>query len=98
MLVMAEINDPLFNAEASLLSAKFKLSPLEAKFLYLLITRRDAAKEDLPELTFAARQLIYTLRKKLYHIGSVYIANDGNGRYSIPKISKQVLREELRKP
>lgn len=98
MLVMAQENDPLLDAEANLLSAKFKLSPLEARFLQILITRADGAKEDMPELTFAIRQLIYTLRKKLDRLGGVYIVNDGNGRYSIPRISKQLIREALSKP
>lgn len=95
MLAMTETNNTSFDVEANLLSAKFALSPLEAKFLRILLREPDASKKDLPEITFAIRQLIYTLRKKLEKIGGVYIVNDGGGRYSIPRVSKKVLREEL---
>jgi hypothetical protein len=84
-----------FDVEANLLSAKFSLSPLEARFLHVLMTRPDASKADLPEITFAIRQLIYTLRKKLEKIGGIYIVNDGGGRYSIPRVSKKLLLAEM---
>lgn len=84
-----------FDVEANLLAAKFALSPSEAKFLRILIAKRDASKKDVPEITYAIRQLIYTLRKKLEQIGGIYIVNDGRGRYSMPKISKKLLHAEL---
>lgn len=95
MLTMVKPDNASFDVEANLLSAKFDLSPLEAKFLRVLIAKRDASQADFPEATFAIRQLIYTLRKKLQKIGGVYIVNIGDGRYSIPRTSKRLIRAEL---
>lgn len=95
MLTMVKPDNASFDVEANLLSARFELSPLEAKFLRVLIAKRDASQADFPEASFAIRQLIYTLRKKLQKIGGVYIVNIGDGRYSIPKTSKRLIRAEL---
>lgn len=95
MSIMTEFRDASFDVEANLLSAKFDLSPLEAKFLRVLLMRPDASRHDFPEVTFAVRQLIYTLRKKLEGIGGVYIVNDGGGHYSMPRPSKRLLRAQL---
>jgi hypothetical protein len=92
MLAVAELS---FDVEANLLSAKFDLSPLEARFLRVLLLQADASKKDFPEISFALRQLIYTLRKKLEKIGGVYIVNDGYGHYSIPRVSKRLILAEL---
>lgn len=87
--------DASFDVESNLLSARFDLSPLEARFLKALLGRPSASHDDFPEVTFAIRQLIYTLRKKMEAIGGVYIVNEGGGRYSMPRSSKRLLREKL---
>jgi hypothetical protein len=95
MLAMTEPKDASFDVEANLLSVKFDLSPLEARFLRVLLARPGASKDDFPEVIFAIRQLVYTLRKKVEGIGGVYIVNDGGGHYSMPRSSKRLLREQL---
>jgi hypothetical protein len=95
MLAMTEPRDASFDVEANLLSVKFDLSPSEARFLRVLLARPDVSKVDFPEIIFAIRQLVYTLRKKVENIGGVYIVNDGGGHYSMPRSSKRLLRAQL---
>lgn len=94
MLAMTE-PDNSFEIEMNLLAAKYGLSPSEARFLSVMIAQKNAGKADVPEISYAIRQLIYTLRKKLQKTGSIYIVNEGGGRYSMPNISKRMLRAEI---
>lgn len=96
MLVMSKYNNITLDAETSLLSAKFSLSPLEAKFLRILLVKLEAGKKDLPELGYSVRQVIYTLRKKLEKLEGVYIVNNGKSRYSIPRRSKERIWAEVK--
>lgn len=85
-------------ADEKTLSAVFRLSPMEAKFLKVLLKSDWVGKEDLPPVQYSIRQVIYTLRKKIEQVQKgIWIINDLQGRYSIPDPGKKHLFEALQR-
>lgn len=86
-------------ADEKTLIAVFGLSPMEARFLQALLQGDWVGKEEMPEVAFSIRQVIYLLRKKLEQklIGRnrIWIINDGQGRYSITLTGKLALSVAL---
>jgi hypothetical protein len=73
------------------------VSPMEARFVQAMLNTTGWVGEDeLPEIKYSVRQIIYTLRKKL-DPKRIWVINDGNGRYSIPPASKEILKREIEK-
>ena len=82
-------------ADEKTLMFAFDLSPMEAKFLQAMLgTTEWIGKEELPEVSYSIRQVIYTLRNKLGKL-KIWVINDGNGRYSIPPACKEIVRHTI---
>ena len=84
-------------ADSKTLIAVFKLSPVEASFLQVLLERDWVSKDEFPPANYSNRQVMYTLRKKLESKFRVWIINDGQGRYSITPDSKRKISAEITK-
>jgi hypothetical protein len=83
-------------ADEKTLIAAFGLSPMEARFLQGMLNSVWVGKEELPEVSFSIRQVIYMLRKKL-EMDRVWIINNGRGRYSITPDGKRALSAKLKR-
>jgi hypothetical protein len=71
------------------------VSPMEARFIQAMLnTTGWVGKDELPELKYSIRQIIYTLRTKL-EPKKIWVINDGNGRYSIPPACKAILKRTI---
>ena len=89
-----EPNIPVPADEKTLIHA-LGISPMEARFVQAMLnTNGWVGKDELPEVKYSIRQVIYTLRTKL---GSkrIWVINDGNGRYSIPPACKEIIRRTI---
>ena len=70
----------------------FGLAQMEARFLQaMLATKGWIAKQQLPEIKYSRRQVIYTLRQKL-DPKRILVISDADGRYSVPPSSKMVVK------
>ena len=83
-------------ADEKTLIVVFKLSLLEGHLLSLMLSKPWVDKHDVPEITYALRQAIYMLRRKVEPIG-MWIVNDGAGRYSIADPGKLALARAVQK-
>lgn len=73
----------------------FGFSSMEARFVQAMLNTTNWVGEDeLPEIKYSVRQIIYTLRKKL-EPRRIWVINDGNGRYSIPPTCKERIRRAI---
>ena len=82
-------------ADEKTLIHTFGFSPMEARFVQAMLNTTNWVGEDeLPEIKYSVRQVIYTLRKKL-EPKKIWVINDGNGRYSIPPSCKEIIRREI---
>lgn len=82
-------------ADEKTLICVFGLAPMEARFLQAMLDTTDwIGKEELPEIKYSVRQIIYTLRKKLER-RKIWVLNDGNGKYSIPPSCKEIVRRTI---
>ena len=89
-----EKHNPTFADEKTLMYA-LGVSPMEARFVQsMLNTTGWVGEEELPEIKYSVRQIIYTLRKKL-EPKKIWVINDGNGRYSIPPSCKEIIRRTI---
>jgi hypothetical protein len=82
-------------ADEKTLIHAFKLTPMEARFVQAMLNTTDwVGKDELPELQYSIRQVIYTLRAKL-EPRRIWVINDGNGKYSIPPACKEIIRRVI---
>lgn len=89
-----EPNKPIPADEKTLIHA-LGVSPMEARFVQAMLNTTDWVGEDeLPEVRYSIRQVIYTLRAKL-RPKRIWVINDGNGRYSIPPSCKEIIRRTI---
>lgn len=97
-MVMFKTKEPDISvpADEKTLMQVFSLSPMEAKFLQSMLTNNWVGKEELPIVKYSIRQVIYTMRTKLER-RHIWLINDGDGRYSIPPSSKQIVKDEIEK-
>ena len=95
VMFMTKEPDILVPADEKTLMKVFSLSPMEAKFLQSMLINSWVGKDELPEVKYSARQVIYTLRMKLGK--RIWVINDGVGRYSIPPSGKQIVKAEIEK-
>jgi NADH:ubiquinone oxidoreductase subunit len=73
------------------------VSPMEARFIQAMLNTNDwVGQDELPEVKYSTRQVIYRLRMKL-EARRIWIINDGNGRYSIPPACKSIIKREIEK-
>lgn len=71
------------------------ITPMEARFVQAMLNTTDwVGKDELPEVKYSIRQVIYTLRTKL-EAKKIWVINDGNGRYSIPPACKEIIRRTI---
>ena len=71
------------------------ITPMEARFVQAMLnTTGWVGKDELPEVKYSIRQVIYTLRTKL-DPKKIWVINDGNGRYSIPPACKEIVRRAI---
>jgi hypothetical protein len=90
----AEPLNPIHADEKTLMFA-LGISPMEARFVQAMLnTTGWVGEEELPEIKYSVRQVIYTLRKKL-EPKRIWVINDGNGRYSIPPSCKEIIRRTI---
>jgi len=89
-----EKHNPIPADEKTLVHA-FGVSPMEARFIQAMLnTTGWVGEEELPEIKYSVRQIIYTLRKKL-EPRKIWVINDGNGRYSIPPSCRDIIRRTI---
>jgi hypothetical protein len=82
-------------ADEKTLIHAFGVTPMEARFIQAMLnTTGWVGEEELPEIKYSVRQVIYTLRRKL-EPRKIWVINDGNGRYSIPPASKEIIRRTI---
>ncbi len=82
-------------ADEKTLMRALGISPMEARFVQAMLNTTDWVGEDeLPEIKYSVRQVIYTMRKKL-EPRKIWVINDGNGRYSIPPACKEIVRRAI---
>lgn len=82
-------------ADTKTLMSVFRLTPMEARFLQAMLKHNSwVGKEELPELSWSIRQVIYNLRTKLDR-KHIKVINDGQGRYTITPDSKEVVKREI---
>ena len=82
-------------ADEKTLMHVFGVSPMEARFMQAMLNTNDWIGEDeLPEVKYSVRQVVYTLRKKLDK-RKIWVINDGNGKYSIPATCKEIIRRTI---
>ena len=92
---MTEEPDIAVPADPKTLMAVLGLKLMEAKFLQaMLATKGWIGKEELPEIKYSKRQVIYTLRQKLDPRG-IQVIGDGEGRYSVTPNSKKVIKRYI---
>jgi hypothetical protein len=90
----AEPNEPVHADEKTLMFV-LGISPMEARFVQAMLSTNEwVGKDELPEVKYSIRQVIYTLRAKL-EPKKIWIINDGNGRYSIPPTCKAIIRRAI---
>jgi hypothetical protein len=91
--------EPKFSipADEKTLMYALSISPMEARFVQAMLNTTDwVGEKELPEIRYSVRQVVYALRKKLER-RRIWIINDGNGRYSIPPASKEIIKREIEK-
>jgi hypothetical protein len=82
-------------ADEKTLILAFGVTPMEARFMQAMLNTTDwIGKDELPEIKYSIRQVIYTLRSKLEKY-KIWVINDGNGRYSIPPACKEIIRRTI---
>lgn len=82
-------------ADVKTLVHVFGVSPMEARFMQRMLNSRSwVGKDELPEVKYSSRQVIYTLRKKL-EPKRIWVVNDGTGRYSITPDGKLAAKAEI---
>jgi hypothetical protein len=91
-------------ADEKTLILVFGVTPMEARFMQAMLNTTDwIGKDELPELKYSIRQVIYTLRTKLekrtlrtkLEKRRIWVINDGNGKYSIPPVCKEIIRRTI---
>ena len=93
MNFMTEEPDIAVPADPKTLMHVFGLKLIEARFLQaMLATKGWIGKEELPEIKYSKRQIIYTLRQKL-DPKNISVISDGSGRYSVLPSSKRVVKQ-----
>jgi hypothetical protein len=94
--MIMEPNVPVPADEKTLMLA-LGISPMEARFVQAMLnTNKWVGQDELPEVKYSTRQVIYKLRMKL-EARKIWIINDGNGRYSIPPACKTLIKREIEK-
>ncbi len=92
---MTEEPDISIPADEKTLMRAFGVSPMEARFIQAMLNTTGWVGEDeLPEIKYSVRQVIYTMRKKLER-KKIWVINDGNGKYSIPPASKEIIKRTI---
>ena len=92
---MTEEPDISIPADEKTLIHAFGFSPMEARFVQAMLNTTGWVGEDeLPEIKYSVRQVIYTLRKKLER-RKIWVINDGNGKYSIPPACKEIIKRTI---
>lgn len=82
-------------ADEKTLMLTFNISPMEARFMQaMLATTGWVGKDELPEVKYSTRQVIYKLRIKLAK-HRIWVVNDGYGRYSIPHACKEIVKQTI---
>ena len=82
-------------ADEKTLMKAFGVSPMEARFIQAMLNTTGWVGEDeLPEIKYSVRQVIYTRRKKLDPL-RILVINDGNGKYSIPPACKEIIKRTI---
>ena len=77
------------------LSTRWAITPMEARFIQAMLnTTGWVGEEELPEIKYSVRQVIYTMRKKLER-RKIWVINDGNGKYSIPPACKEIIKRTI---
>jgi hypothetical protein len=94
MKFITEERDVPVLADQKTLIAVFGLSLNEAGYLQKLLESNWVHKDEFPEVSYPARQVIYALRKKLEQ-RRIWIINDGRGQYSIPPTDKTKIKAIL---
>ena len=70
------------------------VTPMEARFIQAMLNTSWVGEDELPEIRYSVRQVIYTLRRKL-EPRRIWVINDGNGRYSIPPACKELIKKAI---
>lgn len=70
------------------------VTPMEARFIQAMLNTGWVGEDELPEIRYSVRQVIYTLRRKL-EPRRIWVINDGNGRYSIPPACKELIKKAI---
>jgi hypothetical protein len=92
---MAEEPDISIPADEKTLMRAFGVSLMEARFIQAMLNTTGWVGEDeLPEIKYSVRQVIYTMRKKLER-KKIWVINDGNGKYSIPPACKEIIKRTI---
>ena len=92
---MTEEPDITVPADLKTLMAVLGLKMMEAKFLQaMLATKGWVGKEELPEIKYSKRQVIYTLRRKLDLLG-IQVLSDGEGRYGVQPNNKKTVKRHI---
>ena len=91
---MTEEPDISIPADEKTLMKTFGLSPMEARFIQAMLNTSWVGEDELPEIKYSVRQVIYTMRKKLER-RKIWVINDGNGRYSIPPACKEIIKRAI---
>ena len=91
---MTEEPDISIPADEKTLMQTFSLSPMEARFIQAMLNTSWVGEDELPEIKYSVRQVIYTMRKKLER-RKIWVINDGNGRYSIPPACKEIIKRAI---
>jgi hypothetical protein len=91
MKFITEEKDVPILADQKTLIAAFGLSLNEAGYLQKLLESNWVHKDEFPEVSYPARQVIYALRRKL-EAKRIWIINDGRGKYSIPATDKTKIK------
>jgi hypothetical protein len=92
-----DVSEPdfIFIADQKTIQQTLGLSPIMARMVQaMLMTTGWISPEDMPELKFSVRQLMYMMRKRLSK-HQIVIVNDGVGGYGLTPQSKQIIKRLL---
>jgi hypothetical protein len=83
------------DADEKTLIAVFGLTPMEARFFQAMLKYSyGIGPEEMPEISYSLRQMVYNLRAKLRR-KYIRIMNAGGGRYTVMPDVKNIVKREL---
>ena len=85
------VPDIIVTADQKALQRALGISPIMARMVQAMLLSNDyISPDDLPELKFSVRQLVYMMRKKLDK-HKIEVLNDGCGGYRLTRQSKHII-------